>query len=82
MVNELDHQTKTRPVLEAGRDYSRTYRYFVKWFPDNDSCVAFLIKLRWPDGFICLVCGSKLRLILPMALILAATQYIVGSGAN
>lgn len=58
MVKELDNQTKTRQTLEAGRDYPRTYREFVEWFPDNESCIAFLVKLRWPNGFICPGCSS------------------------
>jgi transposase-like protein len=41
----------------AGRDYPRTYREFVKVFPDDESCARYLEKLRWPDGFCCPVCG-------------------------
>jgi hypothetical protein len=36
-VEELNDQTKTRPILEAGRDYLRTYREFVELIPDNES---------------------------------------------
>jgi hypothetical protein len=33
---------------------------FLRKFPDNDSCKAFLEKKRWPDGVIkCPRCGSK-----------------------
>lgn len=39
-------------------DYPRTYREFVKKFPDDGACVAFLERLRWPTGFICSTCGS------------------------
>ena len=60
-MKELDNQTKTRQTLEAGRDYPRTYREFVEWFPDNESCIAFLVKLRWPNGFICPGCSSLSR---------------------
>jgi len=55
-VENLQNQTKTKPILEAGRDYPRIYREFVEWFPNNESCIAYLEKLRWPSGFICPVC--------------------------
>jgi hypothetical protein len=44
-------------MLVAGRDYPRTYREFVKWFHDDVACTAYLRELRWPNGFICPVCG-------------------------
>jgi len=44
-------------MLKAGLDYPRTYREFVEWFPDNKSCIAYLEKLRWPNGFICPECS-------------------------
>ena len=50
-----------RPILEARRDYPGTYREFVEWFPDNESCIAYLKKLRWPNGFICPACGSAIK---------------------
>ena len=43
-------------LLISGRDYSNTYRSFVEMFSDNASCAAYLIKLRWPNGFICPAC--------------------------
>lgn len=48
----------TKPLLVAGRDYPRTYREFVKMFPDDDSCAAYLEKLRWPNGFTCPMCQT------------------------
>jgi hypothetical protein len=37
-----------------------TLGQFLKKFPDNESCKAFLEKKRWPDGVIkCPRCGSK-----------------------
>jgi transposase-like protein len=44
--------------LEAGRDYPRTYREFVKMFPDEEACTAYLEQLRWPRGFRCPACGA------------------------
>jgi len=60
--------------LVAGLDYPKTYRGFVEMFPDNASCAAYLIKLRWPNGFICPACkmpttprqGSRGRLTCPL----------------
>lgn len=60
--------------LISGRDYPNTYRSFVEMFPDNAACAAYLIKLRWPNGFICSACkiattprsGSRGRLTCPL----------------
>lgn len=40
----------------AGRDYPRTWSQFLRWFPDQDACVAYLERLRWPEGFTCPSC--------------------------
>jgi len=42
----------------GGEDYPRTFQELLEWFPDNASCLAYLTKLRWPDGFICPVCRA------------------------
>lgn len=55
-MENLQDQNKPNQNLEAGGDYPRIYREFVEWFPDNESCLAYLEKLRWPGGFICPVC--------------------------
>ena len=44
-----------RPLV--GVDYPGTYQDFREWFPDDASCVDYLESLRWPDGFVCPVCG-------------------------
>lgn len=41
----------------AGQDYPRTWEQFLDWFPDEPSCIAYLERLRWPEGFVCLRCG-------------------------
>lgn len=46
-------------ALVPGREYPNTYRGFVKMFPDNTACAAFLIWLRWPEGFICPACKTS-----------------------
>jgi transposase-like protein len=37
---------------------ARSLAEFQKAFPDDESCAAFLVKRRWPDGFICPGCGK------------------------
>jgi hypothetical protein len=46
----------SRPV--GGVDYPRTWAEFSAWFPDEASCVAYLQRLRWGEGFVCPGCGS------------------------
>ena len=57
-VVSSDDSARTRPSLVAGRDYPRTYREFVEMFPDEGACVAYLERLRWPDGFVCPACRA------------------------
>jgi len=45
-----------RPV--AGRDYPRTLPEFQRFFGDEQACLAYLERLRWPDGFRCPACGG------------------------
>jgi len=45
-------------ALVPGHDYPNTYREFVEMFPNNPACVAYLMHLRWPDGFICPACNT------------------------
>ena len=32
---------------------------FDRLFPSEDSCIAYLNRLRWPDGFVCPRCGWR-----------------------
>ncbi len=41
----------------GGIDYPRTMQEFDEWFPDEATCAAYLLRLRWPKGFICPSCG-------------------------
>ena len=43
----------------GGADYPRTYQEFRAWFPDEDACVEYLGRLRWPEGFACPACGGR-----------------------
>lgn len=45
-----------RPV--AGRDYPRTWPEFQRFFGDEEACLRYLERLRWPDGFRCPACGG------------------------
>ncbi|MDZ4179842.1 MAG: IS1595 family transposase, partial [Coriobacteriia bacterium] len=44
--------------LVAGEDYPDTYRGFVEMFPDDEACLRYIERLRWPDGFFCPACGA------------------------
>jgi transposase-like protein len=44
----------------GGRDYPRALREFNVRFPDEEACLDYLVRLRWPGGFACPVCrGSR-----------------------
>lgn len=51
--------SSTNRGLTAGRDYPRTYREFVKMFPDDRACQRYIALLRWPEGFVCTACGKS-----------------------
>lgn len=41
----------------AGKDYPRNWSEFLDWFGNEEACLAYLEKLRWPNGFVCPACG-------------------------
>jgi len=44
----------------GGVDYPRTIQEFDEWFPNEKACLVYLLRIRWPNGFICPVCrGTK-----------------------
>ncbi len=43
---------------EAGVDYPRTYADLLAWFPDDEACLEYLGRLRWPGGFACPRCHA------------------------
>src|SRR5208283_4204420 len=45
-------------MLLASQDYPRTWNEFLDWFSSEESCAAYLERLRWPHGFVCPNCGS------------------------
>ena len=40
-------------------DYPRTLLEFEARFASEEACREYLIRLRWPDGFLCLRCGQR-----------------------
>ncbi len=38
-------------------DYPQDLAAFDRFFPTEDACRAYLVRLRWPDGFRCPACG-------------------------
>lgn len=52
----MTEPTRAHPV--GGVDYPRTFQELLAWFPDDESCLAYLAGLRWPDGFVCPSCSS------------------------
>ncbi len=48
---------KCHPV--AGVDYPRTLQEFDKWFSNEATCIEYLQRLRWPEGFRCPNCGGN-----------------------
>jgi ISXO2-like transposase domain/Transposase zinc-ribbon domain len=41
----------------AGRDYPPTWPEFQRVFADEEACLRYLERLRWPGGFRCPACG-------------------------
>lgn len=41
-----------------GTDYPGSYGELLAWFPDDAACLDYLDWLRWPNGFVCPICGS------------------------
>lgn len=55
---KYDLGVSTNPV--RGVDYPATYQQLVSWFRDEQACLDYLARLRWPDGFVCPACGWRL----------------------
>ena len=39
-------------------DFPKSIIEFQQWFPDEEACEDYLFDSRWPDGFICPICGD------------------------
>jgi len=51
---------KTFPHPVAGVDYPRNLQEFDQWFSDESACRSFIFRTRWPDGYECSHCRSKI----------------------
>ncbi len=56
---DLSKNKNTNTKLIAGKDYPQTYREFAIMFPSNQSCIDYLVELRWNNGFICPKCKAS-----------------------
>ena len=41
----------------AGVEYPRNWPEFRAFFPDEEACLRYLERVRWPDGFRCPGCA-------------------------
>lgn len=44
---------------QSGIDYPATYQELLAWFPDDQACLDFMARLRWPEGFVCPSCAGR-----------------------
>jgi len=56
-MNESEKEMVAQHLV--GLDYPQTYREFMKRFRDEASCARYLEHLRWPSGFVCPACKTK-----------------------
>lgn len=40
-------------------DFPKSIIEFQQWFPNEEACIRYLYESRWPNGFICPVCGDR-----------------------
>lgn len=50
--------TRSSKTIISGVDYPKTWSQFVDWFHDDISCLEFLEKLQWRNGFVCPRCKN------------------------
>lgn len=55
LAESLRETAATDPAMARARSLTQ----FQKAFSDEASCAVFLFERRWPDGFICPVCGKR-----------------------
>lgn len=48
--------TQNSNLLKSGIDYPRNWDQFIDWFHNDQSCLNYISKIRWPNGFICPRC--------------------------
>ena len=62
MVERFPDETTIPQILKVGLDYPGLYREFVDWFSDEEACLTYVEKLRWPNGFTCPACDLSVKL--------------------
>lgn len=50
-------RTVEKPI--GGIDYPRTFNEFETFFMDESKCREYIIRVRWPYGYVCPQCGSN-----------------------
>lgn len=45
--------------MKTKEQFPRTLLEAVRYFSDPDTCLAFMVEMRWPNGVECPYCGSK-----------------------
>jgi transposase-like protein len=46
------------PLMDEPKNLPRSLIEAIRYFNDQDVCVQFVAKLRWPDGPVCPTCGG------------------------
>lgn len=39
-------------------DYRKTFEEFINKFQNEEDCIDYILRLRWPNGFVCPRCQS------------------------
>lgn len=45
--------------MRRGDEYPANLVEFIDWFPSDESCLEYLEAVRWPEEFVCPLCGSQ-----------------------
>ena len=45
--------------VAVGEEFPRNLMELLDKFGTDETCLGYLSAIRWPDGFICPVCGSR-----------------------
>ena len=51
-------------AIEFVEDYPHNLRDFDGRFASEEACIAYLVSLRWPQGFVCSKCGGRSQRVL------------------
>jgi transposase-like protein len=52
----MKHSGKKTPRTT---DFPQTLQEAIKYFSDPDTCLVFIVQMRWPDGVTCPYCAGK-----------------------